>query len=172
MARMKQDKAEEAAPLVAAETLPSLAEAEAALKRGMVAYRAFEEAHKAISVLANLETVANERKAAAAAATAQAEEAKAALDAAQSELAAVQAQARAVTVEAQAKADAVIDSAQAKAKTVEAAAAAKIAELDAKADKLTADLVQAQVELDDLSKQAEQARAVIARAEAIKAAMG
>lgn len=145
----------------AAEPPPSIAQALTALEHGRRAFRAFEDAHAAVAVLANLDQVAREREQAAKAAAELAAAASAELESVQSDLRAARGKANNLIREAEAKAAKAVEDAQAQAKAIETEAQARVDALRAEADALAAQLLEAQQQVQQAieATAAEQARA-------------
>ena len=148
------------------EPLPSFAEAVDALQRGMNAYRAFADAHKALTLLQNLDQVTSEREAQAAGALKMKDDAQAELGKALDDLAAAKAEAKSIRDKAKEKASALLLDAEQKGGAMILEAQERAAAVKAESDKMVADMLAAKGDLDAKLAEIADADAKIARAKA------
>jgi chromosome segregation ATPase len=164
----KTEPVAEAAPTV---DLPSAAEARAVLERGLRTLRAFQDADRALALLENLEQVQRERQAAADAALTHKVDVDRQMAEATEELAACKAKGRELVESAKARADKAEQSANERAKAMLHEAEGRVEALRAEADALVAQCLEKQAEITALNAQADEARALIERAEKIRSAL-
>lgn len=149
----------------------SASDARNELARGLRVFKAFEHADKALAVLENLEQVQKERQAAADAAQASLDGARAELEIAAADVAAARAEAKQVRKDSKAKADALVTAAEEAAKAATAEGQGRVDALRREADELVAQALEKRNEIEALDAQLAEAKAVIDKAERLKAAM-
>lgn len=155
----------------AAQAAPSIPELRAAVQAGMRAYRAFRFGDEALAVIENYDQVRAERVAAADAAQTRLDAVKADLATAEADTKAAKDEAKALRAKAKADAEQRTSQAQAQADAVLADAKAKADAMTAQHEAMAADLLAKSQELAALQGKIDEAQAIIARAEAARAAL-